>query len=184
MRRGAQISLNPSPQAARRTRRAPIIGLSGSGKSSILAWSRDRLTSGPRSPRSCSSIPICSTEIFATTCSPAIRRRIKTGSLTRSRSPTWASSRGRLPEGADTSVGGAGTALSDGERQRVSIARALLKPAPILLIDEAGRCPAAAPAPPRRKWPGRTGRSGRAARTGAQRPRSGSARRSGTARSS
>ncbi len=43
----------------------------------------------------------------------------------------------RLPDGWDTRVGEGGAALSGGERQRASIARALLKPAPVLLVDEA-----------------------------------------------
>jgi ATP-binding cassette subfamily B protein/subfamily B ATP-binding cassette protein MsbA len=43
----------------------------------------------------------------------------------------------RLPEGFDTSVGERGVKLSVGEKQRVSIARALLKNSPILILDEA-----------------------------------------------
>jgi ABC-type multidrug transport system fused ATPase/permease subunit len=43
----------------------------------------------------------------------------------------------RLPEGYDTSVGERGVKLSVGEKQRISIARALLKNAPILVLDEA-----------------------------------------------
>ncbi|MEN9678772.1 MAG: hypothetical protein RIS76_4668 [Verrucomicrobiota bacterium] len=43
----------------------------------------------------------------------------------------------RLPEGYDTRVGERGIRLSVGEKQRVSIARALLKDAPILILDEA-----------------------------------------------
>ncbi len=43
----------------------------------------------------------------------------------------------RLPDGFDTAVGERGVKLSVGEKQRVSIARALLKNSPILILDEA-----------------------------------------------
>jgi ATP-binding cassette subfamily B protein len=41
-----------------------------------------------------------------------------------------------LPEGYDTLLGESGTSLSEGEKQRITIARALLRNAPILILDE------------------------------------------------
>jgi ATP-binding cassette subfamily B protein len=43
----------------------------------------------------------------------------------------------RMPDGYDTLVGENGSTLSGGECQRISIARAILKNAPIILLDEA-----------------------------------------------
>ena len=42
-----------------------------------------------------------------------------------------------LPDGYDTVIGEGGADLSGGEKQRISIARAILKDAPIIIFDEA-----------------------------------------------
>ena len=43
----------------------------------------------------------------------------------------------KLPHGIDTQIGSKGTYLSGGEQQRISLARAILKDAPIIVLDEA-----------------------------------------------
>ena len=42
-----------------------------------------------------------------------------------------------LPKGYDTVIGEGGANLSGGEKQRISIARAIIKDAPIIILDEA-----------------------------------------------
>jgi ATP-binding cassette, subfamily B, bacterial len=74
-----------------------------------------------------------------------IRENILYGKLTATDDELIAASRAanchefisRLPAGYDSRVGERGVKLSVGEKQRVSIARALLKDAPILILDEA-----------------------------------------------
>ena len=43
----------------------------------------------------------------------------------------------KLPDGYDTVIGEGGATLSGGEKQRISIARCILKDAPIVILDEA-----------------------------------------------
>ena len=43
----------------------------------------------------------------------------------------------KLPDGFDTVIGEGGATLSGGEQQRIALARAILKDAPIVLLDEA-----------------------------------------------
>lgn len=42
-----------------------------------------------------------------------------------------------LPDGYDTVIGEGGATISGGEKQRISIARAIMKDAPIIILDEA-----------------------------------------------
>jgi len=74
-----------------------------------------------------------------------VRENIQYGNLEATQAELMAAARAanahefisRLPDGYDSRVGERGVKLSVGEKQRVSIARALLKNAPILILDEA-----------------------------------------------
>ena len=74
-----------------------------------------------------------------------VRENILYGRLDASNEELYAAARAanchefitQLPQGYDSRVGERGVKLSVGEKQRVSIARALLKNAPILILDEA-----------------------------------------------
>jgi ATP-binding cassette, subfamily B, bacterial len=137
-------------------RKVGIVGPSGSGKSTLLAVLRGDVTpdSGdmelhgvrlsdfsPTELRRAASEAQQSALMFNRTVHENVAYSDKSASVDAiERALTLAQARTLvegLPRGLDTLVGERGAALSTGERQRLSIARALLKNTPLLVFDEA-----------------------------------------------
>ena len=152
-RRPAHVELS---FAVRPGERVAIVGPSGSGKSTIARLllrfhdpDRGRVTIGGRDLRELSLEQVRSrvalvsqdTWLFHGTVGDNIRMGKPDATAEELRAATRAANAEefilRLPQGYDTVVGERGVRLSGGQRQRIAIARALLRDAPILVLDEA-----------------------------------------------
>ena len=133
-----------------------LVGPSGSGKSTITRliarfWdvSRGKIMVGGQSVKDVKTEDLLShiSMVFQDVYlfSDTILNNIKVGKADASMEEVFAAAKKarchefieKLPAGYETMVGEGGATLSGGEKQRVSIARAILKDAPIILLDEA-----------------------------------------------
>ena len=150
-----EVLSNVSFQVAAGSRVA-IVGRSGAGKSTMLSLlprfydvkrgcieidGIDISQISLKSLRSQVGIVSQETFLFAGTvrenlvcCRPGVPESAIIRAIERAQLAEFVSS---LPRGLDTNVGERGLRISGGERQRLSIARALLKDPPILILDEA-----------------------------------------------
>jgi len=132
-----------------------LVGESGAGKSTVAALllrlaepSRGRITVGGVDLSECRSdawrrqvawVPQRPT-LFRGTVADNIRLGAPSAPVERVREAAALAGADRfvalLPQGLDTMLGDGGRALSSGERRRIALARAILRDAPLLILDE------------------------------------------------
>ena len=132
-----------------------VVGASGSGKSTLIQLisrfydvNKGSITIGGKNVRDIDyetllqNISIVFQKVFLTRDS--VLENIRMGSNASLEQVRAAAKKAQiddfimaLPQGYDTKVGSFGTRFSGGEKQRIAIARAILKNAPILILDEA-----------------------------------------------
>jgi ABC-type multidrug transport system fused ATPase/permease subunit len=132
-----------------------VVGPTGAGKSTLLALlvrlfdpergsieidGRDLREFRVESLRRGVAIALQENVLFATTLRENVRYAVPGASDEAVQAAAWVACADEfvaaLPAGYDTLLGERGARLSTGQRQRLSIARALLKDAPILILDE------------------------------------------------
>jgi ABC-type multidrug transport system fused ATPase/permease subunit len=132
-----------------------VVGPTGAGKSTLLALlvrlfdpdrgsilidGRDLREFRVESLRRGVAIALQENVLFATTLRENVRYAVPEASEEAVQAAAWVACADEfvaaLPAGYDTLLGERGARLSTGQRQRLSIARALLKDAPILILDE------------------------------------------------
>jgi len=146
--RGANLHVRPGERVA-------IVGDSGAGKSTLLSAilrlvdpsagsvridGHDIADITGESLRRNIAVVLQDSVLFATT----IAENIRCGRPDATDDEVWAAARDanaaefiiRLPDGIQTVVGQRGATLSGGQRQRIAVARAILRDAPIVVLDE------------------------------------------------
>ena len=153
--KSSEVVSNVSFTAKQRSMTA-LVGPSGSGKSTLIKlaarfWDVDRgkITVGGKDIRTMapeallSNISMVFQDVYL--FNDTIENNICMGKENAGRNEVMAAARKAqchdlimgLPQGYDTIIGEGGGTLSGGEKQRIAIARAMLKDAPIVLLDEA-----------------------------------------------
>ncbi|KAF1856360.1 hypothetical protein Lal_00049275 [Lupinus albus] len=136
-------------------KRLAIVGASGAGKTTLVSLllrfreyesgaimldRRDLRGFAPEEVRRRFAVVSQETHLFAASVGDNIRLARPEASLEEVRAAAQSAAIDdfiqTLPQGYDTLVGVNGKAISGGQRQRLSIARALLKNAPVLILDE------------------------------------------------